>query len=95
VLTLPREGNGGGGQECERLIAECSYSFDSEVWSGVSDAAKSFVTALLQAEPHQRCVGSARLLVAPPARCMRHSARNSAAEFGRCCQPFRRPPPSA
>ena len=43
-------------QERERMITECSYTFDSEVWSGVSDTAKSFVAGLLQAEPHQRCV---------------------------------------
>jgi len=47
--------------ERERMITECSYTFDSEVWSGVSDTAKSFVAGLLQAEPHQRMTATEAL----------------------------------
>jgi len=41
-------------EEREMLISNCAYQFVPELWEGVSQTAKDFVSALLQKMPHQR-----------------------------------------
>ena len=40
--------------EMEQLICKGEYNFDDEVWKGISDQAKDFISKLFTMEPHKR-----------------------------------------